>query len=134
MPALTGTVVANYLKTQPSSQFGTRNLAVLKVAIDGVFTNYAAADSLFSKSVRAIQQTAELYAVFTPVNDTTDYFHVIVASDTQWSGDSANQGVGGVASNGGYGILETAIAAGNGNVAATVTAAAGFVAAPQYGA
>lgn len=131
MPSLVGTTVAaNYLKAAPSSQFGTRHLEVIKVAIAGVYVNYADADSLFSKSVRALQQTAEVYAVFTPIDDTTDYFHAIIATDTQWDGDSANQGaVGGAAGNGGYGILETAIAAGNGSVAATVTKPAGFVAA-----
>jgi len=131
MPSLVGsTVAANYLKAAPSSQFGTRHLEVIKVAIDGVFTNYANADSLFSKSVRAIQQTAEVYAVFTPIDDSTDYFNAIIATDTQWDGDSAAQGTtGGAAGNGGYGVLETAIAAGNGGVSAAVTKPAGFVAA-----
>lgn len=131
MPSLVGsTVAANYLKAAPSSQFGTRHLEVIKVAIDGVYASYADANSLFSKSVRALQQTAEVYAVFTPIDDTTDYFHAIIATDTQWDGDSAAQGTtGGAAGNGGYGVLETAIAAGNGGTAATVTKPAGFVAA-----
>ncbi len=131
MPSLVGeTVAANYLKAAASSQFGTRHLEVLNIAIDGVYTNYANANSLFSKSVRALQQTAEVYAVFTPVDDTTDSFNVIIATDTQWDGDSAAQGTtGGAAGNGGYGVLETAIAAGNGGTAATVTKPAGFVAA-----
>lgn len=131
MPSLVGeTVAANYLKAAASSQFGTRHLEVLNIAIDGVYTNYANANSLFSKSVRALQQTAEVYAVFTPINDTDDYFHAIIATDTQWDGDSAAQGTtGGAAGNGGYGVLETAIAAGNGGVAATVTKPTGFVAA-----
>ncbi len=131
MPSLVGeTVAANYLKAAASSQFGTRHLEVLNIAIDGVYTNYANANSLFSKSVRALQQTAEVYAVFTPVDDTTDSFNVIIATDTQWDGDTAAQGTtGGAAGNGGYGVLETAIAAGNGGTAATVTKPAGFVAA-----
>ncbi len=131
MPSLVGeTVAANYLKAAASSQFGTRHLEVLNIAIDGVYTNYANANSLFSKSVRALQQTAEVYAVFTPVDDTTDSFNVIIATDTQWDGDSAAPGTtGGAAGNGGYGVLETAIAAGNGGTAATVTKPAGFVAA-----
>ena len=131
MPSLVGsTVAANYLKAAASSQFGTRHLEVIKVAIDGVYASYADANSLFSKSVRALQQTAEVYAVFTPIDDSTDYFHAIIATDTQWDGDSAAQGTtGGAAGNGGYGVLETAIAAGNGGVAATVTKPAGFVAA-----
>jgi hypothetical protein len=127
MPSTIATTVgANYLKAAPSTQFGTRQLSVLKVEIDGVAANYASANSLFSKSVRAIQQTAEIWAVFTPVDTSTDYFHVIISADSQWSGDSANQGIGGVTDNAGYGIFETAIQAGCG-VAATVSVPTGFV-------
>ncbi len=131
MPSLVGsTVAANYLKAAASTNFGTRQLSVIKVAIAGVYTSYADANSLFSKSVRALQQTAEVYGVFTPVDDTTDYFCAIIATDTQWDGDTAAQGTtGGAAGNGGFGVLETAIAAGNGGTAATVTKPAGFVAA-----
>jgi hypothetical protein len=136
MPSVIGTdagsgvnVAANYLKTKPSTQFGTRQLSVLNIAIADVFVNYANADSLFSKSVRALQQTAEVWSVFTPVDGSPDSFNVIISTDSQWDGDSANQGaVGGAAGNGGYGILETAIAAGNGGVSTAVTAVAGFVA------
>jgi hypothetical protein len=135
-PSLSNNVVnvaANYLKTEPSTQFGTRQLSVLNIAIADVFVNHANSNSLFTKSVRALQQTAEVWAVFTPVDGTPDSFNVIIATDTQWDGDSANQGaVGGAAGNGGYGILETAIAAGNGGVSAAVTAVAGFVA-PFHG-
>ncbi len=134
MPSLVGsTVAANYLKAKPSTQFGTRQLTVVKIEIDGVFVSHADANSLFSKSVRALQQTAEVWAVFTPVDTTTDYFHAIIATDTQWDGDTAAQGTtGGAAGNGGYGVLETAIAAGNGGVAATVSIPTGFVA-PFHG-
>lgn len=127
-------IAANYLVAEPSTQFGTRQLSVLNIAIDGVFVNYAQSDSLFSKSVRALQQTAEVWAVFTPVDAGTDSFNVIIATDTQWAGDSAHQGAvnGGSLPTQGYGVLETAIAAGNGGVAATVTAPAGFVA-PFHG-
>jgi hypothetical protein len=122
-------IAANYLVAQPSTQFGTRQLSVLNIAIADVFVDYALSNSLFSKSVRALQQTAEVWAVFTPVDAGTDSFNVIISTDSQWNGDSANQGaVGGAAGNGGYGILETAIAAGNGGVSAAVTAVAGFVA------
>lgn len=141
MPSVIGTdslssvnVAANYLVAKPSTQFGTRQLSVLNIAIDGVYTNYANADSLFSKSVRALQQTAEVWAVFTPVDDTTDSFNVIISTDSQWAGNSAHQGPvnGGSLPTQGYGVLETAIAAGNGGVTATVTAVAGFVA-PFHG-
>lgn len=129
MPSVIGTdslsgvnVAANYLKTSASTKFGTRELSVLKFVIDGVYVNYADADSLFSKSVRALQQTAEVYAVFTPVDSGTDYFCAIIATDTQTSGDTKPSG-GLIDTGTGYGILETAIAAGNGGVACTVTAA-----------
>ena len=126
-------VSANYLVSDPSTQFGTRQLSVLNIAIADVFVGYALSNSLFSKSVRALQQTAEVWAVFTPVDGSPDSFNVIIATDTQWDGDTANQGaVGGAAGNGGYGILETAIALGNGGVSAAVTAVAGFVA-PFHG-
>lgn len=126
-------IAANYLVAQPSTQFGTRQLSVLNIAIADVFVDYANSNSLFSKSVRALQQTAEVWAVFTPVDGSPDSFNVIISTDSQWNGDSANQGaVGGAAGNGGYGILETAIAAGNGGVSAAVTAVAGFVA-PFHG-
>jgi hypothetical protein len=127
-------IAANYLVAEPSTQFGTRQLSVLNIAIDGVFVNYASSNSLFSKSVRALQQTAEVWAVFTPVDAGTDSFNVIIATDTQWAGDTAHQGAvnGGSLPTQGYGVLETAIAAGNGGVAATVTAPAGFVA-PFHG-
>ena len=125
-------IAANYLVAKPSTQFGTRQLSVLNIAQAGVFVDYALSNSLFSKTVRALQQTAEVWAVFTPVDAGTDSFNVIIATDTQWDGDSANQGAtGGAAGNGGYGILETAIQAGSG-VAATVSAVAGF-SAPYLG-
>jgi hypothetical protein len=130
MPSLVGsTVAANYLKALPSTQFGTRQLSVINIAIADVFVSHADANSLFSKSVRALQQTAEVWAVFTPVDGSPDSFNAIISTDSQWDGDTAAQGItGGAAGNGGYGVLETAIAAGNGGVAATVTAVAGFVA------
>ena len=129
-------IAANYLKTIPTTQFGTRQLTVIKVEIDGVFVNHADSNSLFSKSVRALQQTAEVWAVFTPVDDTTDYFHAIIATDTQYVGDSETSRTaipsGGLQPTANYGIFETAIAAGNGGTAATVTVPTGFVA-PFHG-
>lgn len=122
MPSLVGTdVAANYLKASPSTQFGTRQLTVIKVVQDGVFVSYASANSLFSKSVRALQQTAEVYAVFTPVDSGTDYFCAIIATDTQW--DGVGTGSGSVLpGDGSFAAFEAAIEAGSG-VAATVTVA-----------
>jgi hypothetical protein len=146
MPSVIGTdagsgvnVAANYLKTLPSTQFGTRQLAVIKIEVAGLTDGAGSelvANSLFSKTVRALQQTAEVWSIFTPVDTTTDYFHAIISVDSQWDGDAANQGatgglqsaIYGTSSGYNFGILETAIAAGNGGVTATVSIPTGFVA------
>jgi hypothetical protein len=127
MPSLLGTdVTTNYLKTIPTTQFGTRRLSVINIAVADVFVNFANANSLFTKSVRALQQTAEVWSVFTPVDGAPDSFNAVIATHTQWAGDSAGGQQGNIGVDGtGYGILETAIAAGNGGVAATVTDVAG---------
>lgn len=114
-------VTNNYLKTEaPFVRFGTPELELVKIEIDGVFVSYATADSLFSKSVRALQQTAEVYAIYAPVNTDTDYFHAFIVKNTQTNGDT--KPAGGLIDTGtGYNILEAAIAAGNGGTAATIT-------------
>ena len=117
MPSLVGTyVTANYLKTVPSTRFGTRDLSILKIEQANVFVNYADSNSLFSKTVRALQQTGEVYAVGTPVDAATDYVQVIVATETQWDGQVANDPT----TDGSFDKLEAAILAGSG-VSATVT-------------
>ena len=134
MPSLVGsTVAANYLKAAASTNFGTRQLSVIKVAIAGVYTSYADANSLFSKAVRSIQQTAEVWAVFTPIDTSTDYFHVIISTDSQWTGTGAPAAntPAGKLTDGTYTAFEAAIEAGCG-VAATVSVPTGFVA-PFHG-
>ena len=122
-------IAANYLKAKPSTQFGTRQLSVLNIAKTGIETNYANSDSLFSKVVRALQQTAEVWAVYTP---TTDSLNVIIATDTQFVGDTETSRTaipsGGLAPAAGYGILEAALNAGAGTTGIVVTDVAGFVA------
>ena len=125
-------IAANYLVAQPSTQFGTRQLSVLNIAKTGIETDYALSDSVFSKVVRALQQTAEVWAVFTP---TTDAVKVIIATDTQWDGVGTGTGavftanpLGGDAS---YTALEAALTAG-GVSGCTVTVPTGFVA-PFHG-
>ena len=127
MPSHIGTdVAANYLKADPSTQFGTRQLSVLTITQTGVHTTFANANSLFSKTIRAIQQTAEVWAVFEPV---TDAVNVIISTDSQWDGTGAPQASqGGTAGDGNFTAMEASILAGSG-VAATVTVPAGFVAA-----
>ena len=114
MPSVDTATSANYLKASPSTQFGTRQLTIISVAQTAIGTNNADANSLFSKTVRAIQQTAEIYAVGTP---STNACQFIIATDTQSTADSATDQTAG------FGLLEAAILAGSG-VAGTVTVVA----------
>jgi hypothetical protein len=133
MPSLVGTTVAaNYLVAQPSTQFGTRQLSVLNIAASGIDTNYADADSFFSKTIRALQQTAEVWSVFTP---TSGAVKVIIAADTQWTGTGAPAAgtPAGQLTDGTYAALEAALTAGtDGSTTFTVSVPAGFVA-PFHG-
>lgn len=150
MPSVIGTdslsginVAANYLKAAPSTQFGTRQLSVITLTVDTAsLTNggdpdeYLASDSNYSKVVRALQQTAEVWAVFTPLENggSSDSFNAIISTDSQFTGNTAHQGAvngGGVDTPGGYGVLETALTAGSG-LTVTVANTAGFVA-PFHG-
>jgi hypothetical protein len=80
MPSLIGNYIAgNYLLSDPTTQLGTRVLKPLAVFVTGIGTNPANADSLFTRTVRALQQNVELYAVFNPSGD---WLTVLVASDT----------------------------------------------------
>ena len=111
------------------TNFGTRQLQVIKVAIaggtndmtkgaDGATGSYQDSLSLFSKAVRALQTYAEVYAVYTPV---AGGFLAIVSLDTGNSTDSGNGATTGAIDTG-YGLLEAAINAGlNSSGAATVT-------------
>lgn len=85
MPSLIGTdVAANYLRVLPSPgaaltgvangaplmTFNTPNLQMFKVQVTGknLTTTPEAADSSWSKTVRGLQVTSELFAVFAPAN------------------------------------------------------------------
>lgn len=114
MPSVDTATSANYLKASPSTQFGTRQLTIISIAQAGVHTNYADANSLFSKTVRAVQQTAEVYAVGTPVSGV---LQLIIATDTQWSGATGNATI---FTDDSYTLFEAAILAGSG-VAGVVT-------------
>jgi hypothetical protein len=124
MPSLIGedagsgvNVAANYLVTaNPTTQFGTRELSFLKVTKTGFFTTAGAttANSNFSKVVRAIQQTAELYA-FQRIDD--DNLAIVVSKDTLPTADSATDQTAG------YGLFEAAINAGSGTTGVAVAAA-----------
>ena len=131
MPSVIGTdslsgvnVAANYLKTSATTKFGTRELSIIKIAVDvDLYTGSTAASSLYGQAVRALQQTAEVYAIYAPVDASPDYFCAIIATDTQTTGDSKPDG-GLIDTGTGYGILEAAIVAGvTGASACTITAA-----------
>jgi len=113
MPSLVGTTVtANYLKTSPSTQFGTRELKLISVSYTGADTTPTIANSLYSQGVRALQQNAEVYAVFTAA---AGAFIAIVANDTV--SDAQSQSV----ATANWTMLETAMAAGiTGNPTVTI--------------
>lgn len=103
MPSVIGTdatsgvnVAANYLKARPSTRFATRQLAFFDVQISEVATNYADANSLYSKAIRAVQQNAEIYAVGEPASD---HFIVVVAQDTANDGSNTDDSLNEMAQN-----------------------------------
>lgn len=93
MPSLLNTTVAaNYLKTSPSTQFGTRKLRTIAVTIDNSGSNdkdltkqtgstgaYTDSNSYYSAAIRALQLSAEIYAVYTP---SATAFVALVADNT----------------------------------------------------
>lgn len=125
MASLIGTyVTSNYLKAAPSTQFGTRQLAFVKVVATGsdgstavnFSTNYTDSNSDFAKAVRTVQISNEIFAVGTP-NGTG--FVVAIADDTRNGSepDSHDQAAT-------YGQLEAALVAAlakGGSATATVT-------------
>ena len=68
MPSLFNTDLSqNYLKTSPSTRFGTRQLQRINIYCDAdILTDYLASNSLYSQLVRALQQNVELYEVTMP--------------------------------------------------------------------
>jgi len=81
MADLTGTDLAvNYQKTQPTTTMGTRNLAFFQVDMQqDVETNYLLPNSLYSKAIRGLQQSIELYGIGKPDNH---WFTVIASAET----------------------------------------------------
>ena len=116
MPSLLGTTVTtNYLKTAPTTQFGTRELTIAKVTIGGTAvdmtlsdgttagaTGYLSSNSIYSAAVRALQGFAEVYAVYAPV---ATGFVVIFAADTANGAESGNTQAAT------FGLMEAAIVA-----------------------
>ncbi len=156
MPSLIGTtsggvsIAANYLKNvqspgaglaglnaegdAPLLTFSTPNLRAFKVVVTGVNlnTNSEVAASNWAKTVRALQVTSELFAVFAPSNEANSRF-VFMAPDFNTNAGAASV-TGSVQTaiseeGGGFSIVETAIAdalgIAAGDVAVTRTALTG---------
>lgn len=130
MPSLLSSyVAANYGKMvpqqtygigEPFTNFGTRQLQLIKVAVGGTAVDltkadgtnaspdYSGTNSLYSVAIRSLQQFSEVYAVFAPA---AGQFAAIVAIDTGNSadaGEAKNPAPGAI--NTGYGQAEAAIA------------------------
>lgn len=125
MPSVDSTTSANWLKTVESTQFGTRELTVIKVLVtggsndmryqDGATSSlsYTLPASLYSKAVRTIQNFAEVYAVYAPV---ATGFIAVIAADTANGADSGNTQAAT------FGLMEAAInAALNASAVTTVS-------------
>lgn len=134
MPSLIGAdagsgvnVAANYLAMPAQhtygtgfgnlySNFGTRNFRFVKVVLSGgtvpdLSATYTAANSLFSKAVRALSNSAEVYFLGVP---SATAFVAAIADDTANGADSGNtQGTG-------FGLLEADILAATGSWASGV--------------
>lgn len=128
MPSLLGTTVTtNYLRNPgTSSQFGTRDLTFIKVAVtggsndmryqDGATSSlsFNLSNSLFQKAVNVLQGFGEVYFVGTPG---AGGFVAAVSSDTVNGAESGNTQATT------FGLLEAAInAALNASAATTITA------------
>jgi hypothetical protein len=84
MADLTGTDFSrNYEKAQPSSLFGTRELAYLQISLPVSVEypetgEYTDSGSLYEQVVKALQQRVEIFAVGAP----DDYWFVVIAAAT----------------------------------------------------
>ena len=130
MPSLIGTdVAANYLRVLPSPgaalagvadgapliTFNTPNLRMFKVVVTGedLTATPEAANSSWSKVIRAVQVTSEVFAIFAPAVAGGDSTFCFLAPDFNTNAGAAT--TTGSAQNaisesgGGFSILETAI-------------------------
>lgn len=130
MPSLIGTdVAANYLRVLPSPgaalagvadgapliTFNTPNLRMFKVVITGedLTASPEAANSSWSKVIRAVQVTSEVFAIFAPaVSGGNSTFCFLAPDFNTNAGAASTAGSAQVAiseSGGGFSILEAAI-------------------------
>jgi hypothetical protein len=115
MPSLLDTTVTtNYLKTLPTTQFGTRALRFICVTVSGVdlAADSDMSNSLYTKAVRALQVGAEVYAVLAP---SATQFVAIISDDT------VNDSDVGTNVPGGFGDLEAVILAAMGTGTVVIT-------------
>jgi hypothetical protein len=134
MPSVDSTTSANYLKTAPSTQFGTRELTLVKVLVGGtnasmILVDGSTADtggvlghsrsaSLYSNAVRTLQNFAEIYAIFTPV---ATGFMAIIAADTANGSEVATPNTQAATFGNAEAAIKAAIQALNGQTDVTVT-------------
>ena len=127
-------VPANNFKTVQRTQFGTRELSVIKVLVSGtnasmILVDGSTADaggvvghtmtnSLFSAAVRNLQIFAEVYAVFTPV---ATGFMAIIATDTANGSEVATPNTNATTFGSAEASIKAAIQAINGQTDASVT-------------
>ena len=127
-------VSANALKTVQRSQFGTRELSVIKVLVGGTnasmilvdgstadaggVVGHTMSNSLFSAAVRNLQIFAEVYAVFTPV---ATGFMAIIATDTANGSEVATPNTNATTFGSAEASIKAAIQAINGQTDASVT-------------
>ena len=130
MPSLIGTdVAANYLRVLPSPgaaltgvangapllTFNTPNLQMFRVVVTGedLTATPEAANSSWSKVIRAVQVTSEVFAIFAPAVSEGDSTFCFLAPDFNTNAGAAS--VAGSAqiaiseTGGGFSVLETAI-------------------------
>ena len=105
-------VAANYLKTKPTTQLGTRALVFLNITLSGSGApdltkqtgssgTYTDPQSYLTTLVRTVQGSAEIYAIGTP---TATDITIAIASNT--ANDSAD---GSQVSDGSWGDIEVAV-------------------------
>jgi hypothetical protein len=81
------TVVANYLRTVPTTRLSTRQLQFFEVSVTGASTDPTLSNSVFSKAVRGIQAQAEVIAIGSPNGSN---FMIVVSADTANDGNNSD--------------------------------------------
>lgn len=82
-------VVANYLRTEPTTRLSTRQLQFFEVSLDtsGLNNTQNLPNSIFSKAVRGIQAQAEVVAIGSP---NSNRFMIVVSADTANDGNESD--------------------------------------------